>query len=108
MPKMTVMVLPTGVTTAAVYADGTVVGAIEQVTAPGPYEGFDGQTHVGTRWLPVGIASDLSPGPTSKSEGALLLLALNGYDHARAAEGLGLHKPPTEESYDPKRRRSAS
>lgn len=99
MAKMVVMVLPTGVHTAAVYADGDVVGAIEQVTAPGPYTGLDGQTHVGTRWLPVGIATDLSPGPTTKSEGALLLLALNGYDHTKAVEALGLHKPKSPESY---------
>lgn len=83
-----VMILPVTATTAEVKVGRKSVGIIGMVEAP-PFEGFDGKMHMGQRWLPEGLPSDL-PGPITQSEAALLLLALEGFDAEQAIARLRL------------------
>lgn len=87
---MIVMLIPSAVHAATVHADGKPVGTVVQTASTRPFVGLDGQAHVGTRWLPKGIDVNLTPGPVTKSEAALLLLALEGFDPAAAVKSLGL------------------
>jgi hypothetical protein len=87
---MIVAIIPSAVFAGTVYADGKQVGTIAQTASTRPFEGLDGQTHVGTRWLPEGLDVNLTPGPVTKAEAALLLLALEGHDPAQAVRSLGL------------------
>jgi hypothetical protein len=86
---MFTILMPTSVTTANVVVNGKVAGTIAEVTASAPFEGFDGETHVGTRWLPEGVRTDVM-GPVTRTEAALLLLALGGYDEDESMKALRL------------------
>jgi len=86
---MLVMMMPVSIGVANVMVNGAVVGTIEQVPASKPYVGFDGQTHVGKRWLPTGVDAGIE-GPTTMPEAALLLIALEtDHDREQAARSLG-------------------
>lgn len=85
---MYVMVMPAGVQSADVIANGQQVARVAVVKAPGPFVGFDGQTHTGERWLPEGVDPSIE-GPVTRNDAALLALALAGFDHAAAAKALG-------------------
>ena len=88
-----VMVMPSGVTSASVTVGGVKVGEVAEVTASAPFTGFDGQTHVGARWLPVGLPTDLE-GPVTRNEAVLLLVVLEGaLRPEEAAKALGFGVP---------------
>lgn len=86
---MIVAIIPSGIASASVVADGKAIGAIAQVTAESAYEHLSGEKRIGARWLPEGLPADLM-GPTTKQEAALLLIALEGLDPAAAVKSLGL------------------
>lgn len=85
---MAVAIIPKTLNTSTVYVNGKDHGTLVLVEAPGPFEGLDGQTHTGRRWLPEGVRPDLSPGPVTAGHAALLALALAGEDVVKIAPNL--------------------
>lgn len=89
------MVMPATATSATVKVSGRAVGVIEVVEADGEFVGFDGATHTGHRWVPRDphgqpvIVDPAIPGPVTRQDAALLLLALRGHDHEASAKALG-------------------
>lgn len=90
---MKAYLMPSAVGEATVILDGRPVGTVRQTLAPTPFTGMDGTKRVGKRWLPADVPVEKyppgEPGPTTRVEAALLLLALAGHDPTEAAEALG-------------------
>ena len=97
--------MPAAVGEATVLVDGRPIGTIREQVATSRFQGLDGEYHVGKRWLPspalvLGEPSDRfrfdpdkypadQPGPVTRNEAALLLLALTNHDPAASAKAIG-------------------
>lgn len=87
---MKVYLAPATVDSSTVVVNNRPVGTVALVEAPGPFTGFDGQTHVGKRWLPSTVVNLDVDGPVTRMEAALMLLAMEGFDHTEAVEALNM------------------